>query len=139
MNEFIKKLDCFIEEQGEKKNDLKILSFVAEELECFPDEILNHIAKKLDVFPSSLDGTIKYYPKLQKIREKNYIQVCVGRNCIKKGLKEKVDEIKGKVDLTIVERNCFGKCGRDSNISVGDRIRSYKDFDELEKIILNSK
>ncbi|MEG0136761.1 MAG: NAD(P)H-dependent oxidoreductase subunit E, partial [Cetobacterium sp.] len=108
MKEFYEKLDEYIELLEDKKNDYKILCFVVDELGYIPDETLDYIAKKIDVFKFSLEGTIKFYPKLQKVRTKHYVQICIGRNCVQKGLKEKIEELRGKVDFVIEERNCLG-------------------------------
>ncbi len=139
MENFYKNLDEFIDSLDDKKNDYKILSYVVDELGYLPDEILNYIAKKIDVFPFTLEGTIKFYPKLQKARTKHYVQICVGRNCKQKGLQEKIDEIKSKVDYVIEERHCLGQCKKPSNIFVGNKNYKYKTLEELEKILLNLK
>lgn len=139
MEDFYKELDRFIDSLEDKKNDYKILSFVVDELGYISDEVLNHIARKIDMFPFSLEGTIKYYPKLQKARKKDYVQICIGRNCYQKGLKEKIEEIRTKVNFDIDERNCLGKCEKNGKLAVGNKIYEYKNLDELEKILLSLK
>ena len=69
MKKFYQELDNYIENLEDKKNDYKVLSFIVDELGYLPDETLNYIAKKMDIFPFSLESTIKFYPKLQKARK----------------------------------------------------------------------
>ncbi|MGL4997511.1 MAG: NAD(P)H-dependent oxidoreductase subunit E [Cetobacterium sp.] len=139
MNDFYEMLDQFIDGLENKKDDYAILSFVVDELGYIPDEILKYISKKIDIFPFSLDGTIKFYPKLQKARTKFYVQICTGRNCNRVGLKEKIIEIKNKVDFVIEERNCLGKCSKGSSIKINNGFYSYKNLEELEKMLFNLK
>lgn len=139
MNDFYKKLDIFIDSLENKKDDYAILSFVVDELEYIPDEVLEYISKKIDVFTFSLDGTIRFYPKLQKARTKFYVQICIGRNCNLLGLKEKIAEIKNKVNFTIEERHCLGRCSKGSSIKINEGYYSYKSLEELEKILFNLK
>lgn len=139
MREFYQELDEYIENLEDKKNDYKVLSFVAEELGYIPDEVLNYIAKKMDIFPFSLESTIKFYPKLQRARTKNYVQVCKGRNCNQPGLKEKLAELKGKVDFPIEERQCLGKCGKRGALKINEEHYSYKTLEELERLLLKLK
>ncbi|MEG0069762.1 NAD(P)H-dependent oxidoreductase subunit E [Cetobacterium sp.] len=139
MKEFYEKLDEYIELLEDKKNDYKILCFVVDELGYIPDETLDYIAKKIDVFKFSLEGTIKFYPKLQKVRTKHYVQICIGRNCVQKGLKEKIEELRGKVDFVIEERNCLGHCSKPANLSIGNKNYRYSSLLELETILLNLK
>lgn len=139
MKEFYQELDNYIENLEDKKNDYKVLSFVVDELGYLPDEVLNYIAKKMDIFPFSLESTIKFYPKLQKARTKNYVQICTGRNCIQPGLKEKLAELKSEVDFPIEERHCLGRCGKGSALKINEEYCSYKTLEELEKLLLNLK
>lgn len=139
MKEFYQELDNYIENLEDKKNDYKVLSFVVDELGYLPDEVLNYIAKKMDIFPFSLESTIKFYPKLQKARTKNYVQICTGRNCIQLGLKEKLAELKSEVDFPIEERHCLGRCGKGSALKINEEYYSYKTLEELEKLLLNLK
>lgn len=139
MKEFYKELDEYIESLEDKKNDYKILSFVVDEIGYLNDDIIKYIANKIDVFPFTLEGTIKYYPKLQKAAIKNYIQICIGRNCSLKNLKEKIVELRAKTGFTIDERNCLGCCGKGSVFKVGENTYRYKTLDELEEKILNLK
>ncbi|MGL5089214.1 MAG: NAD(P)H-dependent oxidoreductase subunit E [Cetobacterium sp.] len=139
MNDFYQTLDEFIDRLENKKDDYAILSFVVDELGCIPDEVLKFISKKTDVFLFSLDGTIKFYPKLQKARTKFYVQICTGRNCNRVGLKEKIIEIKSKVNFVIEERNCLGRCSKGSSIKINEGSYSYKSLEELERILFNLK
>ncbi|MGL4652872.1 NAD(P)H-dependent oxidoreductase subunit E [Cetobacterium sp.] len=139
MKDFYIELDNFIENLDNKKDDYKILSFVVDELGYIPDEVIDYVAKKIDVFSFSLDSTIKFYPKLQKARTKFYVQVCTGRNCNQSGLKEKIAEIKDRVSFIIDERHCLGRCSKGRALKVNEQYYSYKNLDELEKILLNLK
>lgn len=139
MEDFYKELDDFIESLDDKKNDYKILSFVVDRKGYISEEIINYIAKKIDMFPFSLEGTIKFYPKLQKATTKHYIQICVGRNCGRKDLKDKIQELREKTGFIIEERNCLGHCGRGSTVTIGDEVFKYNTLNELEKKIINLK
>ncbi|MGL5278129.1 MAG: NAD(P)H-dependent oxidoreductase subunit E [Cetobacterium sp.] len=139
MKEFYKELDEYIENLEDKKNDYKVLSFAVDELGYLSDEVLNHIAKKMDIFLFSLESTIKFYPKLQNARTKNYVQICTGRNCNQPGLKEKLIELKSKVDFPIDERHCLGRCGKGRALKINEKYYSYKTLEELEKLLLNLK
>lgn len=139
MNEFYVELDEFIDNLIDKKNDYKILSFVVEELGYISDEVLDHIAKKIDVFPFSLESTIKFYPKLQAARGKNYVEICSGRGCKQLGLKEKIKELQSKVNFPIEERHCLGHCNKPYNVRINGENYRYKNLDELERVILNLK
>lgn len=138
MEDFLKKLDRYIDEL-EDKNDYQILSYVVDEIGSLPDYIISHIAKKLNTFEFSLEGTIDFFPKLKKSRTKYYVQVCTGKGCYIPGLKEKLEELRDEVDFPIDERHCLGKCSKESNLIVGDKYYKYKTLEELEDIILNLK
>ncbi|MDX8336305.1 MULTISPECIES: NAD(P)H-dependent oxidoreductase subunit E [Cetobacterium] len=139
MKGFYEKLDVYIDELENKKDDYKVLSFVLDELGYLPDDVLAYVSKKLDIFPFSLEGTIKFYPKLQKARVKHYVQICVGRNCNQPGLKEKLNELREKINFPIEERHCLGRCAKASNLKVNEEYYSYKTLEDLEKLLLNLK
>lgn len=139
---FYNRLDEFIDSLSDKKNDYKILSFVLEELDEIPVEVKSYIVEKIDIFPSTLEGTLKFYPKF-KDKSMNYVVVCQGRVCKNSG-KKIYDELKRYIDsdfqlsdkkIVLSESGCLGKCNVGPNVSINGKIYGYKNIEDIIKIL----
>ncbi|MGL5122904.1 MAG: NAD(P)H-dependent oxidoreductase subunit E [Fusobacteriaceae bacterium] len=128
--EFLEKLDKFISEQSDKKNEIQILNFMLEEQGEITDEAIKIIAEKTGIWDLTIKNTINFYPKYQK---KNYsklteIVYCNGRNCKEKTekiideLKEIIKFNKNGISLNgkfkLLEKRCFGQCNIGPNIEI---------------------
>ncbi|MEF9933235.1 MAG: NAD(P)H-dependent oxidoreductase subunit E [Cetobacterium sp.] len=144
--EFYKRLDDYIDSLSDKKNDFKILSFVLDELGEIPNEIKGYISEKIGVLPTTLDGTLKFYPKF-KDKNKNYLKICTGKVCKKKGV-ELYKELSEYLQLDksgvskdgkfiVSTDGCLGKCLTGPNYSLNGRVYNYKEFKDIKKRLEN--
>ncbi|WP_426710212.1 NAD(P)H-dependent oxidoreductase subunit E [Cetobacterium sp. SF1] len=138
MNEdFYNKLNKFIENLPDKKNDYKILTFVMEELGCIPEEVKEYICKKTDIFPFTLEGTIKFYSKLNK-NSKKTLKICTGRVCGKRGeelLKRLKDDEIISQKYILDEVKCLGQCQKGPNIYLENEVYNIKNIEELIRFL----
>lgn len=140
--EFYIKLDKFIENLDDNKNELPALNYIYKELGEIPEELIGYISKKMDIWESGIRGTIDFYPKFKKKTDKNIVEItyCNGVCCGSKNneiipelqavLRNDIKFSKVKLELSIVK--CFGRCKKAPNIKVGNTI--YENMN-LQKII----
>jgi len=131
--EIYQKIDEFIEGLADKKDDLKILQFIQNEVGYIPEELQEYVAEKTNLFIFSIQNTINFYPSLKTEKsEAIEIKVCTGRACSGNGSKFTLEEVEKELGISVGEttldgkyklltQNCFGKCPHGPNIYVGDK------------------
>lgn len=143
--EFYKELEEFIENLRDKKDDVRILSFVVEKLDSIPKEVQKFIADKTGIMEISIENTINFYPKFRsKVSEIREVAICTGMNCGPAGGFEIFNEIAtllkidknglsqdGKIMLT--NKRCFGRCSKGPNVSIDGEIYSFMTTQDVKR------
>ncbi|MGL6064978.1 MAG: NAD(P)H-dependent oxidoreductase subunit E [Fusobacteriaceae bacterium] len=128
--EFLEKLDEFISEQSDKRNEIPILNFILEEQGEITDEAIKIMAEKTGIWDLTIKNTINFYPKYQKKKYYKLTEIvyCNGRNCkertekIIEELKEIIPFNKEGISLDgkfkLLEKRCFGECNLGPNVEI---------------------
>ena len=123
-NEFVQKLDDYIDSLIDKKENLiGILHYAQEIFGYLPDNVQWHIAQKLDIPSAKVYGVVSFYSFFtMKPRGEHVVNVCTGTACFVRGsakLKEELEnQLKIKVGqttpdnlFTLESLRCVGACG----------------------------
>lgn len=134
----IEEIDRIIEkyEKITSKEIYSILSEIVEKYGELSDEIILYIAEKSGNFKTTVERVIEYYPKLSKARDRGYIEICIGKNCRCDGVKERIEKSLG---IKLNERVCLGNCNNPKNVKIDGELKTYKNIEELEKILKDLK
>jgi len=124
-NEFVQKLDDYIDSFIHKKeNLLGILHYAQEIYGYLPDNVQWHIAQKLDIPSAQVYGVVSFYSFFTMTpRGEHVVNICTGTACFVKGadiLKEALEnQLKIKVGettpdnlFTLKTLRCVGACAR---------------------------
>lgn len=115
----------------EIRDERVILGKIVDEIGYLDDEIIRYVAKRMDVFETTIYSSVNFFPKLQKAYSKRYIEICTGSCCLDKKIIEKLE----KSDATVVERKCLGICKLKNNVKIDGKIYQYKNYEELKEKI----
>lgn len=129
------KLDEILEEYKYKDGGLIPVLQIAQGLFGFlPEEVLRHIAKKMDKPYSEVAGVVGFYSFFStQPRGDNVIRVCLGTACYVRGGKQVLDSIKKELGIDVGETTedksfslevarCFGACGLAPAIMINDDV-----------------
>ncbi|VGO16962.1 NADP-reducing hydrogenase subunit HndA [Pontiella desulfatans] len=130
-----KKLDEILEEYKYKDGGLIPVLQIAQGLFGFlPEDVLRHIAKKMDKPYSEVAGVVGFYSFFStQPRGDNVIRVCLGTACYVRGGKQVLDSIKKELSIDVGETTedkafslevarCFGACGLAPAIMINDDV-----------------
>ncbi len=142
--EFIEKLDRFILDLSDKRNEIPVLNFVLEEQGEITDEAIKIIAEKTGIWDLTIKNTINFYPKYQKKKyfELTEIVYCNGRNCIERTEKI-IDELKEVIQFNedglsldgkfkLLTKRCFGECNGGPNIEINGLLYNKINIEKLK-------
>jgi len=129
------KLDEILEEYKYKDGGLIPVLQIAQGLFGFlPEEVLRHIAKKMDKPYSEVAGVVGFYSFFStQPRGDNVIRVCLGTACYVRGGKQVLDSLKKELGIDVGETTedktfslevarCFGACGLAPAIMINDDV-----------------
>ena len=131
----LKALDEYIDSLPEKEGKLITVLHKAQDLIGYlPEEVLRHIARRLDVKPSKVYGVVTFYSFFNtKPKGKYQVSVCMGTACFVRGADVILDEFKSKLGIDVGETTpdglfsldavrCIGACGLAPVVTVNDKI-----------------
>ena len=143
-------LDEILEKYAGKKGALRPVLQQAQNVYGYlSKEVLEYIAKKLEVPTSQIYGVVTFYSQFHlNPRGKNIIRVCQGTACHVRGAKmileklEDVLEIKAgqttkDLKYTLETVACIGACGLAPVIMINDDTHGRLTPDSVEKILKN--
>lgn len=129
------KLDEILEEYKYKDGGLIPVLQIAQGLFGYlPEEVLRHIAKKMDKPYSEVAGVVGFYSFFStQPRGENIIRVCLGTACYVRGGKQVLDSLKKELAIDVGETTddkvfslevarCFGACGLAPAIMINDDV-----------------
>ena len=129
------KLDEILEEYLDKEGGLIPVLQIAQGLFGYlPEEVLRHIATKMDKPYSEVAGVVGFYSFFStQPRGENVIRVCLGTACYVRGGKQVLDSIKKELHIDVGETTedkafslevarCFGACGLAPAIMINDDV-----------------
>jgi NADH-quinone oxidoreductase subunit E len=138
--------------EAQKKRGILIHAFqsIQKEYNYLPEEVLNALAKKLNIPLSEVYSTASFYKHFYfKPRGRNVVCVCVGTACHVRGSKkvlEKIEESFGikegetaaDMSVTLETVGCVGCCGLAPVVTVNEEVvgdLSPKRVDEIIKMV----
>jgi NADH-quinone oxidoreductase subunit E len=138
--------------EAQKKRGILIHAFqsIQKEYNYLPEEVLNALAKKLNIPLSEVYSTASFYKHFYfKPRGRNVVCVCVGTACHVRGAKkvlEKIEESFGikegetaaDMSVTLETVGCVGCCGLAPVVTVNEEVvgdLSPKRVDEIIKMV----
>ncbi len=145
--EFYQNLENFINGLDNKRDEIKILNFVMEEIGYIPLEVQEFIAYKTGLFLVTIQNAIEFFPRYKaEVTETVEIKVCNGMGCSGRGNLMFLEEIKKLLGIEVGEttkdgryklstQRCFGKCSKGPNISKGGVIFSNVKMGHLKDFL----
>lgn len=128
-------LDSILEEYKYKQGGLIPVLQIAQGIFGYlPEEVLHHIASKLDKPYSEVAGVVGFYSFFStKPRGQNIVKVCLGTACYVRGGKQVLDALKRELSIDVGETTedkvfslevarCFGACGLAPAIMINDDV-----------------
>lgn len=123
-NEFVRKLDDYIDSLPDKKENLiGILHYAQEIYGYLPENVQWHIAQKLDLPSSRVYGVVSFYSFFTMTpRGEHVVNVCTGTACFVRGADKLVEELESQLKIkagettpdnlfTLETLRCVGACG----------------------------
>lgn len=123
-NEFVKKLDDYIDSLTYKKENLiGVLHYAQEIYGYLPDNVQWHIAQKLDIPSATVYGVVSFYSFFTMIpRGEHVVNVCTGTACFVRGAEKLKEELENQLKIkagettpdnlfTLETLRCVGACG----------------------------
>lgn len=123
-NEFVQKLDDYIDSLTYKKENLiGVLHYAQEIYGYLPDNVQWHIAQKLDIPSATVYGVVSFYSFFTMIpRGEHVVNVCMGTACFVRGADKLKDELENQLKIkagettpdnlfTLETLRCVGACG----------------------------
>ncbi len=128
-------LDSILEEYANKAGGLIPVLQIAQGIFGYlPEEVLRHIAAKMNKPYSEVAGVVGFYSFFStQPRGKNVIRVCLGTACYVRGGKQVLDSIKKELSIDVGETTedrlfslevarCFGACGLAPAIMINEDV-----------------
>jgi NADH-quinone oxidoreductase subunit E len=133
----------------EKKRGVLIHAFqsIQKEYNYLPEDVLNALAKKLDIPLSEVYSTASFYKHFYfKPRGKNIVCVCVGTACHVRGASKVLDKIEESfgikegettpdMSLTLETVGCVGCCGLAPVVTVNEDVVGDLNPKKVKEII----
>ncbi len=135
--------------EAQKKRGILIHAFqtIQKEYNYLPEEVLESLAKKLDISLADVYSTASFYKHFYfKPRGKNVVCVCVGTACHVRGagkVLEKIEESFGvkegettpDMKLTLETVGCVGCCGLAPVVTVNEEVVGDLNVKKVNEII----
>lgn len=142
------KLDEILEEYRDKDGGLIPVLQIAQGLfGHLPEEVLRHIATKMDKPYSEVAGVVGFYSFFStQPRGENVIRVCLGTACYVRGGKQVLDSLKKELRIDVGETTedkvfslevarCFGACGLAPAIMINDDVHQRVKPTRIKQIL----
>ena len=152
MSPTLKKLQPILERYPrEEKSLIMILQDIQEEYNYLPPDVLQEVAKEINVPKARVFGVATFYKAFSlKPRGKEIIKVCMGTACHVRGAPLIKDELERQLNIKAGQTtkdhryslelvNCVGACAMAPVAIVGDTYYPNLGPDKLKKIIRNKK
>ncbi|GAB6154133.1 NAD(P)H-dependent oxidoreductase subunit E [Desulfosporosinus burensis] len=123
-NQFVQKLDDYIDSLTHKKENLiGVLHYAQEIYGYLPDNVQWHIAQKLDIPSATVYGVVSFYSFFTMIpRGEHVVNVCTGTACFVRGADKLKEELENQLKIkagettpdnlfTLETLRCVGACG----------------------------
>ena len=123
-NQFVQKLDDYINSlTHEKENLIAVLHYAQELYGYLPDNVQWHIAQKLDIPSAKVYGVVSFYSFFTMIpRGEHVVNVCTGTACFVRGAEKLKEELENQLKIkagettpdnlfTLETLRCVGACG----------------------------
>ncbi|KJR47668.1 NAD-reducing hydrogenase subunit HoxE [Desulfosporosinus sp. I2] len=123
-NQFVQKLDDYIDSLTHKKENLiGVLHYAQEIYGYLPDNVQWHIAQKLDIPSATVYGVVSFYSFFTMIpRGEHVVNVCTGTACFVRGAEKLKEELENQLKIkagetspdnlfTLETLRCVGACG----------------------------
>jgi NADH-quinone oxidoreductase subunit E len=147
-NEFVKKLDDYIDSLPYKKENLiGVLHYAQEIYGYLPDNVQWHIAQKLDIPSATVYGVVSFYSFFTMVpRGEHVVNVCTGTACFVRGAEKLKGELENQLKIkagettpdnlfTLETLRCVGACGLAPvmivNGKVHGRMNEAQDINEV--------
>ncbi len=149
----LKRIDEIIDACGcEAKNLITVLQNVQAELRYLPNEVMEHIAKRMDISVAKVFSVATFYENFSLNAKGEYvIKICDGTAChVRKSIPilTKVRELlelseeKPTTDdmmFTVETVSCLGACGLAPVLTVNDKVFPAMTPEKAEQLIQNIK
>jgi len=123
-NQFVQKLDDYIDSLTHKKENLiGVLHYAQEIYGYLPDNVQWHIAQKLDIPSATVYGVVSFYSFFTMVpRGEHVVNVCTGTACFVRGAEKLKEELENQLKIkagettpdnlfTLETLRCVGACG----------------------------
>lgn len=123
-NQFVQKLDDYIDSLTYKKENLiGVLHYAQEIYGYLPDNVQWHIAQKLNIPSATVYGVVSFYSFFTMIpRGEHVVNVCTGTACFVRGAEKLKEELENQLKIkagettpdnlfTLETLRCVGACG----------------------------
>lgn len=150
--EKIEEFKEFIEKNKNRKGPLMpILQQAQNTFDYLPDEIMELIAKKLNIPLAEVYGVATFYSQFTFIpKGKTDIHICLGTACYVKGANDILQDFEDRLGITkgmttpdgkfsISETRCLGNCGAAPVVEINDKQIEYFSKDDVVKVIEENK
>jgi len=133
--------------EAKKENLIAILQKVQDEYRYLPEEILSHIAFKMNLSPASIYGVATFYSQFSLNPKGKYeIKICDGTACHVRKSMPVLNAIKQKLKLTherttddlkfsIETVSCLGACGLAPVVVINEKVYPQMTPDAIRAII----
>ena len=112
-----------------------------------PEEVMNHIAKELDIPVSDVYGVATFYAQFNlEPKGKYIISVCLGTACYVKGAQQVIDKFSEELKIkpgettddgmfTLDALRCIGACGIAPAVSINGKVYPKMTVSQVREII----
>ena len=126
---------------------LPVLHLAQKEFGYISDEVMQYVAKLLDISPVKVKGVATFYTMYNKQPVGKYhLQVCHNISCVLNGSEELIEHIKQKLNIengettedglfTLTEVECLGACGEGPVIQVNDDYHLSMTKEKVDELI----
>jgi NADH-quinone oxidoreductase subunit E len=146
--ESLKKIDEILLRYPNKHGALMpVLDLAQEEFGYISDEVVNLVAKILDIEPIKVRETSTFYTMYSNDAiGKNHIQICHNISCSLRGAEELIKFLQNKFNIkvgettldkkfTLTEVECLGACGGAPCVQINEKYYENMNEERLEEII----
>lgn len=143
-----RELDEFIESIEDKNGALITVLHKAQHIFGYlPQDVQKHVAKKLGIPVSKVNGVVTFYSYFTEIPTGKYvINVCMGTACFVKGAGDVLSDFEKKLNIkvgqttedgkyTLQVLRCVGACGLAPVVTVNDKVYGHFTKQHVDKVL----